>query len=70
MKVYVYVSDATEQTVITMTNHGEHWEQSDGEVYDLLVETEFEGNVIVIDGRPSSGAVCTEYEFKKMGERN
>ena len=68
MKIYVYVSDATEQTVITMTNHGEHWEQNDGEVYDLMVECELEDNVIVLDKRPGTVVLCAEMEFD-MGEK-
>jgi len=68
MKVYVYVSDATEQTVISMENHGKYWELKDGEVYDLMTKVELEDNVIVLDKRPGTVVECSEQEFDMGGE--
>jgi len=62
--VYVYVSDATEQTIITGTDHGTTWEQKDGEVFDLLSKTDLDVNVITLDGRPSSADICTEKDLE------
>ena len=63
MRIFVYVSDATERTIITGTDHGKAWEQKDGEVFDLLGTTDLSANIIVCDGRLSSGCICTEKDL-------
>lgn len=63
MRIFVYVSDATERTIITGMDHGKEWEQKDGEVFDLLGTTDISANIIVCDGRPSSGCICTENDL-------
>ena len=66
MKVYVYVSDATETTIITSVDHGKTWEVANEEVYDLIAQTDLKANIIQMDGRPSSANVCTEKDMEEM----
>ena len=71
MKIFVYISEATEQTIITGVDHGKAWEMKDGEVYDLLAVTCIElgdvhPNIILMDGRPSSANICTEKDLEGL----
>lgn len=66
MNIFVYVSDATERTIITNEDHGTSWEMKDGEVYDLLARTDTDKSVIVMDGRPASAEVVLKEEFEKL----
>jgi hypothetical protein len=65
MIVYVYVSDATETTIITSVDHGKTWEVANEEVYDLIASTDVNVNIIHMDGRPSSAHICTEKDLEE-----
>jgi hypothetical protein len=63
MKVYIYISEATNRTIITSTNHGRAWEMKDGEVYDLLSVGGLDEKVLICDGQLGSAWECKEVEL-------
>jgi hypothetical protein len=63
MFMYIYVSEATNRTIITKTNHGKTWEMPDGEVYDFYKEFDAEANVVICDGQLESAWECKEAEL-------
>jgi hypothetical protein len=63
MKVYIYISEATNRTIITSVNHGRAWEMKDGEVYDLLSVGGLDEKVLICDGQLGSAWECKEVEL-------
>jgi hypothetical protein len=63
MNIYIYISEATNRTIITKNNHGKTWEMKDGEVYYLDKEAISSENVLICDGQLESAWECKETEL-------
>jgi hypothetical protein len=61
--IYIYVSEATNRTIITKQNLGKIWTMKDGEVYDLYKEFDIENNVVICGGQFESAWECKESEL-------
>lgn len=64
MNIFVYVSDKTEQTIITKEDHGLTWELGN-DTFDLMRALTMveDGNFIVLDTRASSAVLACEEDF-------